>query len=73
MAEMLHVRPVNGGRVLDPDAVPVPVPLPAEGKIVVDKPYWRRRLRAREVEMVPAAQPGKAAAQGEKNGPAKGK
>lgn len=54
MANMLHLRPVNGARVLDPDAVPVPEALPAEGKMVVDTPFWRRRLKAKEVELVPA-------------------
>ena len=53
MAKMLNVRPVNGARVLDPDAVPVPAPLPAEGKMVMDTPFWRRRLKAKEVELVP--------------------
>jgi hypothetical protein len=52
---MIHVRPVNGARVLDPDAVPVPEPLSADGKMVVDTPFWRRRLKAKEVELVPEA------------------
>jgi hypothetical protein len=51
---MIHVRPVNGARVLDPDAVPAPDALPADGKMVVDKPFWRRRLKAKEVELVKA-------------------
>jgi len=55
MAKMIHVRPVNGARVLDPDAVPVPEALPAEGKMVEDKPFWRRRLKAKEVELVAAS------------------
>jgi len=55
MANMLHLRPVKGVRVLDPDAVPAPAPLPAEGKMVVDTPYWRRRLKAKEVELAPAS------------------
>lgn len=54
MPKMINLRPVNGARVLDPDAVPVPEALPAEGKMVVDKPFWRRRLKAKEVEPVPA-------------------
>lgn len=72
MANMLHLRPVNGGRVLDPDAVPVPEALPAEGKMVVDTPYWRRRLKAKEVELVPApaAQKTKARKQAEAQTPA---
>lgn len=53
MSNMLHLRPVNGARVLDPDAVPVPEALPVEGRMVVDTPYWRRRLKAKEVERVP--------------------
>lgn len=77
MPKMIHVRPVNGARVLDPDAVPVPEALPADGKMVVDKPFWRRRLKAKEVELVPDTQkPGletdKPAGQGEKSSPAKG-
>lgn len=78
MPKMIHVRPVNGARVLDPDAVPVPEALPAGGKMVVDKPFWRRRLKAKEVEMVTdakaaAPETDKPASQGEKTGPAKGK
>jgi hypothetical protein len=69
MAKMIHVRPVNDARVLDPDAVPVPEALPADGKMVEDTPFWRRRLKAKEVELVPA--PVAEAAQGEKT--AKGK
>lgn len=78
MRNMLHLRPVNGSRVLDPDAVPVPEALPVAGKMVADTPYWRRRLKAREVELVPeagtsGAESGKAASLGEKAGTAKGK
>lgn len=69
--KMLYLRPVNGARVLDPDAVPVPAPLPVEGKRVADKPYWRRRLKAKEVEPVPEVKT--ADSQGEKPGPARGK
>ena len=54
MPKMIRIRPVNGARVLDPDAVPVPEALPADGKMVVDKPFWRRRLKAKEVELVTA-------------------
>lgn len=77
MPKMIHVRPVNGARVLDPDAVPVPEALTADGKVVVDKPFWRRRLKAKEVELVPVLEkPGpetdKPVGQGEKNSPAKG-
>lgn len=53
MPKMIHVRPVSA-RVLDPDALPVPEALPVEGKMVVDKPFWRRRLKAKEVELVTA-------------------
>lgn len=78
MPKMIHVRPVNGARVLDPDAVPVPEALPADGKMVVDKPFWRRRLKAKEVELVTEAKAAgsetdKPASLGEKTGPAKGK
>lgn len=75
MVKMMLVRPVNGARVLDPDALPVPEAVPAEGKMVVDKPYWRRRLKAKEVELVtaPAAKTDTPADQGGKTGPAKGK
>ena len=74
MPKMIHVRPVNGARVLDPDAVPVPEALPVGGKMVVDKPFWRRRLKAKEVELVkePAMKTDKPAGQGEKISSAKG-
>ena len=81
MPRMLNLRPVHGARVLDPDAVPVPAPLPVEGKMVEDTPYWRRRLRAGEVERVPEpadvtntpGQDAQAAEPEKKASPAKGK
>lgn len=51
MAKVLYLRPVNGARVLDPATEP-PTALPVEGRKVEDTPYWRRRLRAKEVEEV---------------------
>lgn len=49
MAIILHLRPVGKTRVLDPGVNP-PCPLPPEGKAVEDAPFWRRRMKAKEVE-----------------------
>lgn len=49
MAIILHLRPVGDTRVLDPGVNP-PCPLPPEGKAVEDAPFWRRRMKAKEVE-----------------------
>lgn len=59
MAKTLLIRPVGDARVLDPATNP-PTVLPPEGKAVEDSPYWRRRMRAKEVEEVPASTPVKA-------------
>jgi len=53
MALILYLRPVGEARVLDPGTNP-PTPLPPEGKAVEDSPFWRRRLRAKEVEKTTA-------------------
>lgn len=48
------LKPVDGLRVLDPATMP-PRPLPETGKPVPLDTYWRRRLAAKEVEIVPTA------------------
>lgn len=41
---MIRVTPKAGARVRDPFIEP-PSVVPAEGKLVEDDPYWRRRER----------------------------
>ncbi|SBW12007.1 conserved hypothetical protein [uncultured Alphaproteobacteria bacterium] len=48
------LKPVGGLRVLDPATMP-PEPLPKTGKPVTLDTYWRRRLAAKEVEIVSTA------------------
>jgi hypothetical protein len=53
--ETIHVRPLPGGRVRDPDD-PALAPLPPEGKSVVRSPFWLRLIQQGEVELgAPAA------------------
>jgi hypothetical protein len=47
--KIVHIRPVNGSRVLDPVQN---LPLPEEGQPVELTTYWKRRLAAGEVEIV---------------------
>ena len=47
--ETLHLKPVAGRRVLDPRTY---APLPAEGARVPKTPFWTRRLRDGDVEVV---------------------
>ena len=51
MSKIIHIKPAQGVRVLDPDAIP-PEPLPEEGKKVVQCPYWTRRISTGEVTLV---------------------
>jgi hypothetical protein len=52
--ETIHVRPLPGGRVRDPDD-PALAPLPPEGKHVPRSPFWLRLIQQGEVEMAPPA------------------
>lgn len=48
--ETLHVKPAEGLTVLDPETRQ---PLPAEGATVANNTYWARRLRDRDVVLLP--------------------
>ncbi len=47
--QTLFVRPAPGARVRDPDTK---APIPADGAVVPDNGYWRRRLRVGDVVLV---------------------
>lgn len=47
--DLIHIRPAKGLRVLDPETRQ---PLPEEGAEVPLSTFWRRRLRAGDVERV---------------------
>lgn len=49
--KIVHLKPAEGVRVLDPGTMP-PSPLPPEGKRVGLDIYWRRRLHDGDVELV---------------------
>lgn len=48
------LKPIGDARVLDPATMP-PQPLPKAGKPVTLDTYWRRRIAAKEVEIVSTA------------------
>lgn len=54
--EALHLKPKKGLRVLKPGTK---TPLAAEGEIVDDSSFWKRRLAAGEVEIVKEEEPKK--------------
>lgn len=59
----MRVRPAKPGLLIpDPDAPPQDRWLPAEGRVVPDTQYWRRRLADGDVILVPprAARPRRA-------------
>jgi hypothetical protein len=57
--EVVHVKPVDGKRVMDPSQNP-PIPLPPEGGKVVWSVYWSRRLADGDVVKVVKAKEAKA-------------
>lgn len=48
----LHVRPVEGARVLDPVTFAA---VPEAGRQVPNTSYWRRRINQGQLELVPSA------------------
>lgn len=46
----LKVKPSEGFKIRDPDLMDL---LPPEGRTVPDSMYWQRRIRDKDVELMP--------------------